>query len=91
MWARSTRKGGVGPTRHGPGGAEQGASVKLHQCAHSTKASCDCVSHVGPAVTEPDAETTDVSIDGVSAFDWFPRENHAQRFGARETLQQRTA
>ena len=30
MWARSTRKGGVGPTRHGPGGAEQGASVKLH-------------------------------------------------------------
>ena len=50
------------------GPAVEGATA-LFQYALSTKASCECVSHVVQALTEADPETTAVSIDGVSAFD----------------------
>ena len=55
------------------GPAVEGATAPF-QYALSTKAGCECVSHVVQALTEADPETTVVSIDGVSAFDLISRE-----------------
>ena len=44
------------------------------QHALSTKASCECVSHVVQALTETDPKTTIVSVDIVGFFDLIPRE-----------------
>ena len=54
------------------GPAVEGATAPFH--ALSTKAGCECVSHVVQALTEADPETTVVSIDGVTAFDLMSRE-----------------
>ena len=48
------------------GPAVEGATAPFLY-ALSTKAGCECVSHVVQALTEADPETTVVSIDGVSS------------------------
>ena len=55
------------------GPAVEGTTAPF-QYALSTKAGCECVSHVVQALTEADPETTVVSIDGVSDFDLISRE-----------------
>ena len=55
------------------GPAVEGATAPL-QHALSTKASCECVSHVVQALTETDSKTTIASIDIVGFFDLIPRE-----------------
>ena len=44
------------------------------QYALSTRAGCECVSHVVQALCEANPNTTIVSVDGVSAYDTISRE-----------------
>ena len=43
------------------------------QYALSTRAGCECVTHVVQAITDLDARATVLSIDGVSAYDFISR------------------
>ena len=45
-----------------------------YQYALSTRARCECVSHVVQALCEANPNTTIVSVDGVSAYDTISRE-----------------
>ena len=55
-------------------GSSSGRATAPFQYALSTKAGCECASHVVQALTEANPETTVVSFDGVSAFDLISRE-----------------
>ena len=48
------------------------------QFALSTKAGCECVAHIIQSLTDTDAETTVVSVDGVGAFDLISRNSMLQ-------------
>ena len=43
------------------------------QCAHSTRAGCECIAHALQAMTELDPESTIMSIDGISGCDTMSR------------------
>ena len=48
------------------------------QFSLSTKAGCECVAHVIQSLTDTNAETTVVSVDGVGAFDLISRNSMLQ-------------
>ena len=49
------------------------AATSLFQYALSTRAGCECISHVLQALSELDADATVTSIDGISACDTISR------------------
>ena len=44
-----------------------------YQFAHSTKAGCECVARIVQGLTDLDADTTLLSVDGIGAFDLVSR------------------
>ena len=49
------------------------AATSPFQCALSTRAGCECISHVLQALSELDTDATVTSIDGISAYDTISR------------------
>jgi hypothetical protein len=54
-------------------GPEMEAATAPHQFALSTRAGTECVAHLVQALTQDDANSTVVSIDGIGAFDLMSR------------------